>query len=275
MQPAQSSPANSANLANSAKPATAARIYDYMLGGVHNFPADRAVAETIMAQIPGAREAAQANRAFLARGVRYLAGAGIRQFLDLGAGIPTQNSVHEVLDEVAPESRVVYVDLDPVAVSESLEILGDRPGATAVRGDVRDPDAILRHPQVAGLLDVREPVAILMAAVLHFVPDEALARQVLGRFLGAVPAGSYLLVSHVATELFAHDGKAVEAAYQKQTATPGHGRDHDGVLSLFAGLELVDPGLVWISQWRPDPAGDPFAGRPEASGSWAGVARKP
>jgi hypothetical protein len=267
MQPAQSA---------SAKPATAARIYDYMLGGVHNFPADRQVADTIIKQIPGARAAARANRAFLGRGVRYLAEAGIRQYLDIGAGIPTQNSVHDILATVAPGSHCVYVDLDPVAVSESLEMLGDSKTVTAVRGDMREPDTILRHPKVTGLLDFGRPVGLLMAAVLHFVPDDEQARAVLDRLLSAVPSGSHLLVSHVAMEMAVHDGGAVEEAYRQQTSTPGHGRRRDEVLRLFDGLELVDPGLVWVSQWRPEPGvEDPFADNPRASGSWAGVARKP
>jgi hypothetical protein len=267
MQPAQSAPA---------KPATAARIYDYMLGGVHNFAADREVAETIIKQIPGARAAARANRAFLGRGTRFLAEAGIRQYLDIGSGIPTQNSVHEILATAAPGARCVYVDLDIVAVSESLEILGGSQTATAIRGDMRDPDAILSHPKVTALLDFDQPVGLLMAAVLHFLPEEEQAHAVVGRLLSALPAGSYLLVSHVAMEMVVHDGKAVEDAYRRQTATPGHGRRHDEVRRFFTGLELVDPGLVWVSQWRPDPdVPDPFADDPRASGCWVGVARKP
>lgn len=259
----------------STRGATTARIYDYFLGGVHNFKADREAAERIAAMMPTAPAMAKANRAFLRRGVRYLADAGVRQFLDLGSGMPTQGSVHEI----APEARVVYVDIDPVAVSESLELLDGNDRVTAVTGDLREPQTILDHPGVRRVLDLDQPVALLLCAVLHFVPDDDQAYGLVDRFREAVSPGSYLLVSHGADEgaeavVSSTQYGAVQQVYDQRTASSAGGRTHAGVARFFGDAEVVEPGIVWVPQWRPEP-GDPtdFAADPRLSCVWAGVGR--
>jgi O-methyltransferase involved in polyketide biosynthesis len=263
------------------KPATAARIYDYVLGGTHNFPADREAAKLAIQQFPLIPARARANRALLRRMVRYLADTGVRQFLDIGSGMPTEGNVHEIAQAIAPDSQVVYVDIDPVAVAESLEILDGNGRATAIAGDLRKPQAILDHPQVRALLDFEQPIALLLAAVLHFVPDDEEANAAVSQLLGALPPGSYLAVSHSAAEGF-ELGKAgkdsvkiAQNIYKRQTATPITLRTRDQIARFFGGCAgLVEPGLVWMTAWRPAPD-DPadFAGDPPRSGQWAGIGR--
>ena len=263
------------------KPATAARIYDFVLGGTHNFPADRAAAKMAIEQFPLIPARARANRALLRRMVRYLVDAGVHQFLDIGSGMPTVGNVHEIAQGVAPDCRVAYVDLDPVAVAESLEILAGNPGATAVQADLRAPQVILDHPRVRKLLDFDQPIAMLLFAVLHFVPDDTEAGEALAHLLAALPSGSYLAVSHTATEGFelgstsSDSVKIGKEIYRRQTATPITLRSREQVAKFFVGCsEVVDPGLVWMPDWRPDP-GDPteFADDPPRSGTWAGLGR--
>lgn len=258
------------------RPATSARIYDYCLGGVHNFPADQEVARKLIAQFPFIPAVARANRAFLRRAVRQLADAGVRQFLDIGSGIPTEGNVHEIAQEIAPDSRVVYVDIDPVAVAESLEILDGNERATAVRADLRSPQTVLDHPGVRRLLDFDQPIGLLLASVLHFVPDDTQAYDAVARLVAALAPGSYLVVSHAATESFPRGSERAKAAelYQRQTATPGGSRSRSETERFFTGIELVDPGVVWTHEWRPDPD-EPteFADGPQRNGEWAGVGR--
>jgi SAM-dependent methyltransferase len=272
------------------KPATAARIYDYILGGIHNFPADQEAARELIAQFPFVPAASRANRAFLGRAVRELAKAGVRQFLDIGSGIPTAGNVHEIAQEMAPDARVVYVDLDPVAVAESLEILEGNDRAIAVRGDLRSPQGILEHPAVRRQLDLDQPVALLLVAVLHFVPDPAQAYDAVARLVGALAPGSFLVVSHAAAETYlpetalpgADDEKAAagtdqlkvaERIYTRKTATPGMLRTRAQTERFFGGIELLDPGVVWLQEWRPDSSTE-LADDPRQNGSWAGVGRK-
>ncbi|UWP80270.1 SAM-dependent methyltransferase [Dactylosporangium fulvum] len=258
------------------KPATAARMYDFYLGGVHNFPADRQAAQTVVDQFPAVPAVARNNRAFLGRAVRFLAEAGIRQFLDIGSGIPTAGNVHEIAQAVAPDARVVYVDIDPVAVAESLEILHGNDRATAIRGDLREPQAILDHPEVRRMLDFTTPTALVLAAVLHFVPDDTEAYGFVDRLAAVLPAGSYLVISHGAAETFAlSDDRtaAARAVYTQRTTTAGKPRTRAQVELFFAGrCQLVDPGVTWAPDWRPA-TGDPadFAGDTRRSGMWAGV----
>jgi SAM-dependent methyltransferase len=258
------------------KAATAARMYDYFLGGIHNFVADREAAEALIAQFPFIRDVARSNRAFVATAVRHLARSGVRQFLDLGSGIPTVDNVHEIAREIQPDARVVYVDLDPVAVAEGMEILENDDLAVAVRGDIREPRAVLEHPDVRRTLNFDEPVGLLLAAVLHFVPDHEAADAVTAELIAAVAPGSHLVVSHSATETFVDDVKTTpsEDVYERRTATPGTTRTRQEVERLFAGLEILDPGVVWAQHWRPGPAA---ADEPRAApgGVWAGVGRKP
>jgi SAM-dependent methyltransferase len=259
------------------KPATSARIYDYYLGGTHNFPADRDAAKAMAQKFPLTPALARNNRAFLRRAVRYLGGAGVKQFLDIGSGIPTVGNVHEVAAEVVPDARVVYVDIDPVAVSESLEILDANDRTTAVWGDLRDPQAILAHPKVWGLVDFDQPVGLLMNAVLHFVPDDNQAHDAVAHLLGALAPGSHLVVSHVSIDgqdVDQNDLKFVRDTYERQTTTPFRPRTRTQVERFFTNLDPVEPGVVWLPQWRPEPE-DPtdFADNPQASSALAGVGR--
>ena len=230
------------------KPATAARMYDYYLGGIHNFPADQDAARKLIALFPHIPAGARANRAFLRRAVRYLATIGVRQFLDIGSGIPTAGNVHEVAQSVAPDARVVYVDIDPVAVAESQEILEGNDGAAAIRGDLRSPDGILAHPAVR-------------------------------RLLGALAPGSYLVISHAAAESFPTPrdiDPEVDGIYDRVTATSVKLRTRPDVVPFFGDVELIEPGVVWLNEWRPDPAepAEEFTGASHLSGGWAGVGRK-
>jgi O-methyltransferase involved in polyketide biosynthesis len=262
------------------KPVTAARMYDYFLGGIHNFPADRAAAQRVIDQFPFIPVAARANRAFLDRVVRHLVDLGFRQFLDLGSGLPTANNVHEIAQAIAPDCRVAYVDFDPAVVADALEILEGNELAITVRGDVRDMPAILAHPQVRRLLDFQQPVAVLLVAVLQFVPDDADARAVIEHLVPALAPGSYVVISHAAAETFAAADQssmnAVGDVYRSQTSILAKLRTRAEVTDLLAGvsLELVEPGVVWTPQWRPELGDAPEEpGRPETSASWAAVAK--
>ena len=259
------------------KAATAARMYDYFLGGTHNFPADRAAAQAMIQLAPVIVASARTNRAFLRRSVRYLLDQGVHQFLDIGSGIPTVGNVHEV----AADARVVYVDIDPVAVAESQEILQGHDGATALRGDLREPAAILDHPEVHRLLDLGQPVGLLLVAVLHFVNEDDVAYDVVARLMAALAPGSHLVISHAAMPEIADDDLRAsvddaQGIYRSRTATPLALRDRAGVTRFFDGLELVEPGLAWVPQWRPAPD-DPtdFAADPSECSLYAGVGRLP
>jgi len=262
-----------------AKPATAARIYDYHLGGTHNFPADREAATAMARMFPVLPQVVRSNRAFLRRAVRYLAEAGVRQFLDIGSGIPTEGNVHEVAQQIAPDARVVYVDIDPVAVSESLEILVDNDRVTAVRADLADPHAVLSNPLVRGSLNFDQPVGLLLVAVLHFLPDDAVAYGAVRQLLAALAPGSYLVVSHATADGENVDQGNVKSAqdlYEQQTTTPFGIRTRSQVERFFSGLDLVEPGVVWLPEWRPSPA-EPeyFADDPTASAGFVAVGRVP
>jgi hypothetical protein len=255
-----------------AKPATAARIYDYHLGGTHNFPADREAAQAMATMFPLLPALVRNNRAFLRRAVRFLSDAGVRQFVDIGSGIPTEGNVHEV---AAPGSRVAYVDIDPVAVSESLDILEGNANAVAVRGDVRDPGAILAHPRIRGLIDFEQPVGLLLLAVLHFIPDEELAQSSVAKLLAALAPGSYLVICHASAEGATVDQDNLDAAhdlYERRTSTPFHLRTREQMTQFFTGAQLVEPGVVWLPEWHPAPD-DPtdFTENPAVSAGLVGV----
>ncbi|MEV4538512.1 SAM-dependent methyltransferase [Asanoa sp. NPDC049518] len=257
------------------KPATSARMYDFYLGGAHNFAADRQAALKVIEQYPTVPAVARTNRAFLGRAVRFLADEGVRQFLDIGSGIPTSGNVHEIAQRAAPEARVVYVDIDPVAVAESRELLHGNDLATAIHGDLRDPKAILADQ---GLLDLGRPVAVVLAAVLHFVPDDTQAYDLVDELLAALPAGSHLVISHGAAETFLPADErtaAARAVYTRQTSTAGKPRTRQEVERFFGPrCELLDPGVTWAPDWRPAP-GDPtdFEHDTSRSGMWAAVGR--
>jgi hypothetical protein len=253
-----------------------ARMYDYYLGGKNHFAADRELAEKLLASVPSARTAARENRAFMGRAVRFLAGqAGIRQFLDIGTGLPTTNSVHEVAQAIAPAARVVYVDNDPLVLAHARALLSSAPeGRTAyIHADLRDPTAIVSNPAVREVLDFDQPVALMLVAILHFIPDKDHPAEIIANLLGALPSGSYLVASHGTHE---HDraGFAVgQQAYQSSGVT-ARARDSGDFAELaFSGLQLVPPGVVLVSEWRPDnPSPRPS---PAEVGIYGGVARKP
>jgi hypothetical protein len=252
-------------------------MYDYYLGGFHNFPADQEAAEKVLDQFPHLTSVARVNRAFLGRAVRYMTGCGIRQFLDLGSGIPTEGNVHEIAQAAVPDARVVYVDIDPVAVAESLEILEGNDGATAIRADMRHPDAILAHHHVRRLLDFDQPAGLLLAAVLHFVPEDEAAYGLVRHLLDALAPDSYVAISHIASESFVPGDRmnAATTVYRQQTSTPVDSRNRAGVERFFAGTDLAEPGVVWGNEWRPAP-GDPTIADddPQKKGVWVGVGRK-
>jgi len=257
------------------KPHTA-RIYDYYLGGKDNFAADRRTAERAMQSWPAVRTAVRENRAFLGRAVRFLvAEAGIRQFLDIGTGLPSANNVHEVAQGLVPSCRVVYVDNDPIVLAHARALLTSSPeGKTAyIHADLREPEKILDDPVTRQTLDFSQPIALMLVAVLHFVPDEAQPRRIVDTLLGALPPGSYLAATHVTAE---HDPDTLAGAgraYQERGLT-GQIRTADEFAEVaFRGLDMVDPGLTLVSEWRPRGAGP----RPMASevNTYGGVARKP
>jgi hypothetical protein len=250
----------------------AARMYDYSLGGFHNFAVDREAVERVMALAPDARQVGLANRAFLGRVVRRLVAGGVRQFLDVGSGIPTLGSVHEVAQQADPGARVVYVDIDPVAVAHGRAILAGHPGADAVLGDVRRPDDIVADPAVRGLLDFTEPVAVLLIAVLHFVPDADDPAGIVRRFGEAVGPGSFVAISHGSPPpRRERDADAVSQVYQR-TSTPLHLRSAEQIRRLLDGLDLVEPGVVPVTDWHSEPADGDTEPRPEVL---AAVGRKP
>ena len=255
-----------------------ARMYDYLLGGKDHFEADRAAIAGLMKTVPTARTGARENRAFLGRAVKYLvAEAGIRQFLDIGAGLPTANNVHEVAQAIATESRVVYVDNDPIVMAHARALLTSHSSGRTVyvQADLHDPEAILRHPLVAETLDFGHPVALMLVAVLHFFPDAENPAGIVASLLKALPPGSYLVASHGTAdyndpEAAANGVQAVQragVAFQTRTA------DEFADLTL-AGLELVPPGVVPVSEWRPDETDGPTP-PPVEVGYYGLVARKP
>jgi SAM-dependent methyltransferase len=236
------------------------RIYDYMLGGSHNFAVDRQVAERAMAAMPQLPLVLRENRAFLRRAVRFLAGeAGTSQFLDLGSGIPTAGNVHEILAEINPAARVVYVDIDPIAVIHSRAILADNPHATAIQADLRRPLAILGDPVVRELLDFDRPVAVLLVATLHFIPDGQNPAGVLAQLRQALAPGSYVAISHAS-----EDGQppAGQRDAQKVYARADNAvimRSQQEIGALLDGWELVPPGIARCPLWRPDLGDGPSA----------------
>jgi len=234
----------------------AARVYDAALGGYHNFAVDREFRDQAEAAWPGVSLLAHANRAYLGRVVRWLVAVGVRQFLDIGSGIPTLGNVHEVAQRIAPEARVMYVDIDPVAVSHAQAILQDNPLAAATRGDLRAPQAILADPTVVGLIDFAEPVAVLLNAVLHFIPDSDDPVGIVAQLNEAVVSGSYVAISHGTHRPTLNDQQDDVRKLYNRTPTAVTLRSSDDVVGILKGLELVPPGIVAITDWHPDPEDD-------------------
>jgi S-adenosyl methyltransferase len=250
-----------------------ARIYDYLLGGSHNFAVDRAAARQLIAMVPDVVLVAQANRAFLRRAVRFLVGAGIRQFLDIGSGVPTSGNVHEIAQQIEPESRVVYVDVDPSAVADGQRLLADDDHVIMIHEDARRPGHLLRQSEVRDLIDFTRPVAVLLVSVLHFVPDEDRPRAIVATLRDAVVSGSYLALSHVTSDARPATAGTV-AAVNGRAAGFANARTSAEVRRFCAGFDLVDPGLVPVEQWRPEWPADPDDQR-DSLCMHAGVGRKP
>jgi hypothetical protein len=257
--------------------ASPARMYDYYLGGHHNFPVDREAAERVIAAFPDMPIVAQANRAFLRRAVRYLLNQGITQFLDVGSGIPTVGNVHEIAQALQPDARVMYVDIDPVAVTHSRALLANNPLAGVVQADARVPAQILNDPQVRALLDVEQPIGVLVVAMLHFVPDDELAKSIVAGLRDAMVGGSYVALTHALGETTrAVTPEGVQAGMQiyQQSTAPFCVRSREQIAGLMKGLDLVEPGLVLTPLWHPEGPDDVLLDDPPRAAALAGVGRK-
>ena len=231
---------------------SSSRIYDYLLGGSHNFAADRAVAEQIVALEPRTTQIVHANRAFLRRAVSMVAGAGVEQFLDIGSGVPTVGNVHEIAQKINPAARVVYVDLDPVAVAHARAILADNDRAGAIQADLRQPDTILGDPTVRELLDFSRPVGVLMVSMLHFIPDADDPHALIANVRDAVTAGSHLVISHLTWPTQASAGMSQAREEYTRAVSALRMRSPEEIAELFDGLMMVPPGLVNLVDWRPE-----------------------
>jgi hypothetical protein len=228
-------------------------MYDYYLGGKDNFAADRAAAEKVLAIAPAASALAKANRAFLGRAIRLLSAAGIRQFIDVGSGLPTRENAHEVAQREAPDSRVAYVDNDPVVLAHSRALLTTDQRTVIVGADMRRPDDILGHPDLRKALDLSRPVALLFVSVLHCLTDEDKPAQIVARFREYMAPGSHLVISHITAQEQTDAAERGADVYRKMNAsTPMTLRSRERILALFDGFELVEPGLVPLPDWRPD-----------------------
>jgi hypothetical protein len=248
-----------------------ARVYDFFLGGKDNFAVDRELAEQILRQAPETPDVARANRRFLGRAVEFLAAAGIRQFLDLGAGLPSQNNVHEVAQRVRPDARVVYVDNDPIVSAHARALLAGGDSTAVVQGDIRDPERILANAAVKRMIDFSQPVAVMFVAVLHFVTDDQDPRGIVSALTERLVPGSFMSLSH---GTFGGYSSEVAATFQEKyqnASSPVMLRDRDAVARFFDGFELLDPGLVSPTDWR---SNDLERARPGGEWMLAGVGRK-
>uniref|UniRef100_UPI003F491E50 SAM-dependent methyltransferase n=1 Tax=Nonomuraea bangladeshensis TaxID=404385 RepID=UPI003F491E50 len=252
---------------------SAARIYDYLLGGKDNFAADREAAEAVVRSVPNARQSARANRAFLSRVVRALVNAGVRQFLDIGAGLPTQENVHQVAQRAAPDSRVAYVDNDPVVLVHARALLANNSGTVVVSADIRDPVALLNHSTVQSHLDFTQPVAVLLLAILHFIPDDKEVARIVAELSRPLVSGSHVAISH------GHPGELTADLVGKGRELYGRtrqgavvGRTREDMAAWLEGMELLDPGIVPIQAWRPEDDFEPIPD-PAEPGVFGMVAR--
>ena len=250
-----------------------ARIWDYWLGGKDNFAADRAAAERVLEAMPAMGPIARAGRAFLATAVHHLAASqGIRQFLDIGTGLPTANNTHEVAQQAAPESRIVYVDNDPIVLTHARALLtSDEEGSTAyIDADLRDTGKILAEAQAT--LDFGQPVALMLLAITHFIPDSDDPWGIVAELMEPLASGSYLVLSHGASDIAADGLADATRQYNTSSAVSIHMRSREEVTRFFDGLELLEPGVIPLGRWRPGPLGDnPARGLP----TWTAVGRKP
>lgn len=251
-----------------------ARVYDHLLGGKDNFAADRALGDRIIASLPAVQLGVQAQRAVLGRVVRYLVGeAGLAQLIDIGAGLPTADNVHEIAGRVSPLTRVAYIDNDPVVLAHARALLADDATTIALAGDLRDPDSILRHPGLRRHLDWNLPVGLLLCGILHYILDDEDPAGLMNTFYRALPPGSYVFIHHL-LESGDPSTAEVQAAFRSGLGR-GQFRTWDQIRTLFGGLELVEPGLVLVPDWRPEPGAPRAADHPVLRLAAAGVARKP
>ena len=251
-----------------------ARMYDYFLGGHHNFAIDRMAADEMVRAYADFPLLMQAGRAFLGRTVQFLAEHGIEQFLDIGSGVPTVGNVHEVAQRITPTARVVYVDIDPIAVSHSAAILQDNPYATVIQADARQPHLILAHPNVQRLLDFDKPVAVLLAFFLHFVTDDEEAHRLVRVLRDALAPGSYMMISHGSVDnLPTQIVDQIHSLYSRSTH-PVKLRSRAQIESFFNGLDLIEPGVVHVPLWRPAGPKDLFLAEPTRASSFGGIGRK-
>lgn len=256
---------------------SSARIYDYFLGGAHNFEVDRIAAGQMAKTHPAIGLGMRANRSYLRRAVNFLAQSGVEQFLDLGSGIPTVGNVHEIAQRANPQARVVYVDIEPIAVTHSRTILADNDLAIAVRADLRDPGEVLADPEVNQLLDLDQPVALILAGVLQYIADDDDPAGMIRGYADRLVSGSYVAMSHPSTDELTKeraDGANAAANMYKRTETPFHYRTKAEFESFFGGLELVEPGVVHMWDWRPEFGSDVENMDGKVTG-FAGVGRKP
>jgi hypothetical protein len=255
------------------KRANTARVYDYLLGGSHNFLADQDAGRALTSVDPNARVFTRANRAFIGRAVRFLAGAGIRQFLDIGSGIPTEGNVHEVAQAAARDSRVAYVEVDPVAIAHSKVILAGDDQTAIIEADLREPEKILTHPATGRMIDFSQPVGLLLVAVLHFIGDAEDPWHIVATLRDALAPGSYLVAGQATNEDHTTANEAFEKMYNRSVSTHINLRRRADILRFFDGFTLVDPGLVYVSLWRPGSPAD-VPDDPSRYGNLVGVARK-
>jgi len=250
----------------------AARVYDYYLGGSHNFEVDRRMARKAMELWPDLPLIMRANRAFLRRGVQYVAEQGVSRFLDIGSGIPTFGAVHEIAREIEPQARVVYVDRDPVAAAHGRLLLADDPLSQVVEADLRDPARLLAEPAVEELLRPGEPVALLLVAVLHFITDDEDPDGLVRQLREALPPGSYLVLSHASLEGRPDQAGPHQDLY-RSTPTPLTMRNRERITAFFDGFDLVEPGVVYLSEWHPETPSSVGA-HPDRMTGMAGVGRR-
>ncbi len=251
---------------------SAARIYDYYLGGYHNFEADRRVGDMMLAIAPDLRLGSLINRAFLQRAVGMMVEEGLDQFLDLGSGIPTVGNVHEAAQAANPKARVVYVDIDPVAVAHGRAMLADEDGATIIRADICDTEAILNHPEVQALIDFDRPLGLLLVAILPFVIDDEEADRVVRTFVDRLAPGSLMAISHSEAGAKIPGLEKLEELWGQASSSVAHHKDQ--VARYFDGFELLEPGLVPTAQWRPERPDDLLVSEPDRVFFVAGVGRK-
>lgn len=255
-----------------------ARVYDYWLGGKDNYSADRALGDAIAGHIPTIKLMARANRAFLTRAVRYLvADAGITQFLDIGTGIPTASNTHEVAQRLDPAARIVYVDKDPIVLAHARALMTSDPAGSTrfIHADLHDPGSILDHPALAETLDLAQPVAIMLVAIMMYFRDTDHPREIITTLLDAVPSGSHLVISHPTAD-FDADAMAAVTASAEASGITFQPRNHADTTALFGGTQLVEPGLVPVAAWRPDLTDEPtLVHDAHSAWYWAGIGRKP